>query len=359
MSDVIAQAKRAVSDLVLQRPFYAVLALRLAIQESTQVPTLCTDGRTLWLNPAYYDSLSREHRATAIAHEVMHCVLGHPWRLGSYQSRKWQRATDFEVNGMLRAEGCPLHVTWLYDERYAGMSADRIYRMLPDEGEGDGHAEGDGDGECVCMRAPEGAAQDTEALSAAWRNAALQAGSMTGSAVLLAMGAARQDWREVLRFQLSVRAGCDDYTMRRPSRRYIQHGLYMPSMVSHVSDLDVIVDTSGSVLYADLLGQFLAEVDSIHATSCGTTRVIYADCEVQAVETYGPGESVCDATQPRGGGGTTFAPHIAFARAERDVQIAYFTDGEGDYGAEVENVTWVIPASCRRTAPWGVTVVIE
>ena len=64
------KAARAISkaraNLILTNPFYAALALRL---EAIPAPigTICTDGRSLWFDPAWINAQKPDHLVTIIA----------------------------------------------------------------------------------------------------------------------------------------------------------------------------------------------------------------------------------------------------------------------------------------------------
>jgi predicted metal-dependent peptidase len=75
------------------------------------------------------------------------------------------------------------------------------------------------------------------------------------------------DWREVLReFVQNTCAGSDYSTWKRPNRRYMGAGIYMPSGVSDkVGELVIAIDTSGSIGGKELTA-FLSEVTSICET---------------------------------------------------------------------------------------------
>ena len=83
---------------------------------------------------------------------------------------------------------------------------------------------------------------------------------------------ARLDWRALLRRHMTD-AAKSDYSWSAPNLRFIDGGLYLPSIRSEgIETLAVIVDTSGS-LPADILAEFWAEVREI-ATEIQPKRVV-------------------------------------------------------------------------------------
>src|SRR5947209_1231383 len=57
--------------------FFACLALRLRPVVAWDVPTMATDGTVLEYNPAFAAGLTPDELLGVVAHEVLHCALGH------------------------------------------------------------------------------------------------------------------------------------------------------------------------------------------------------------------------------------------------------------------------------------------
>ena len=116
------------------------------------------------------------------------------------------------------------------------------------------------------------------------------------------------DWRQVLReFITETCAGRDYSSWRKPNRRYISMGIYMPSGVSEkVEELVLAIDTSGSIGDHEL-SVFLSEVKGIADTvKPSAVRILYWDTEVCRAEKYEMHEldNLINSTKPKGGGGT-------------------------------------------------------
>lgn len=161
-----AKLAAARTRLILDKPFLGALVLRLPLVEAgTWCRTTGTDARTLYYNPQWIDALSTAQVQFALAHEALHCALGHFARRGSRVQRKWDLACDFAINPLLIDEGLkpPLGAQVL--DLYRGMSAEEIYPCLDDSldnetldehvwdadeggqgGSGDGDTQGQGGG---------------------------------------------------------------------------------------------------------------------------------------------------------------------------------------------------------------------
>ena len=169
------------------------------------------------------------------------------------------------------------------------------------------------------------------------------------------------DWRSLLRRFLTD-AAARDYTWSVPNRRFIDSGLYLPSIRSEgMGTLAVIIDTSGSV-DSDVLAAFWSEVREVAAeVEPERIVVLQVDAVVQDEQDYAAGE-LPERIVVKGRWGTDFRP--GFARlAEQGIQPAvclYFTDMDCDRYPETQPSYDVIWADWsedvdlrRQPPPWG------
>ena len=212
-------------------------------------------------------------------------------------------------------------------------------------------------------------AQDIAAEEQAWDEAMHQAasvakaeGRMPGVVEETVRGAhaSTVDWRTVLRRHMTE-AAKRDYSWSVPNRRFIDSGLYLPSIRSEGIDaIAVIVDTSGS-LDRDTLAAFWSEVREV-AMEIEPERVILlqVDTAVRDAAEYAAGD-LPDEIVVRGRGGTDFRPGFAWLEehAIRPGVCLYLTDMECSRYPETEpgfDVLWVNhgdPPGDWNREPWG------
>jgi len=125
--------------LLLGQPFFGTLALRLKLVPGS-LPTMATDGSKIVYNPAFVDQLNPAELEGTLAHEVMHCALGHHCRRGERDPEIWNRAADFAINPILLANGFSLPAGALIEPSFANLSAEEIYARLIQKTGGDGAA---------------------------------------------------------------------------------------------------------------------------------------------------------------------------------------------------------------------------
>jgi predicted metal-dependent peptidase len=388
----------------LDHPFFGALLFHLKGHECRSISTMATDGASLYYNPDFVDTLNSATLAGVLAHEVMHPALQHHLRRSGRDLKRWNVACDYAINPILLDAGLSLPEGILVDNRFRGMSAERIYNLIQDEEDQDPsneQASGDdqpadgtssekadlepedkeADGKPSAPSTPGGIGQvidaneqeDGEASTLPdqareWQIAVEQAQSVAKLAGKMPVGAvrtlegaqaARVDWRELLR-----RAWSDtipsDYNWSRPNRRHVWSGLYLPGVTCEgVGEIAIAVDCSGSVS-ARQLGLFEAEIRSILAGQRPRlVRVLYFDAEVQKVDTYQAGETIV--LTPVGGGGTDFRPCFEWLRDRRIVPqtLVFLTDLCGRFPNEAPPYPVLWASTGTRLAAFGQVVSMD
>jgi len=358
------------------------------------VPTACTNGRDEKYGRAFIKKLNDKELAFVVMHEGMHKGYRHltTWKkLHAENPVLANCACDYVINLELkdldpdeRVIAMPKYrdgehkgkVMGLVDEKYRGMNAKQVFDLLKQEhGDGEG---GDGFDEHDWEGAKELTEEEKKKLERDIDQAMRQGvmahqklvGKGTGglSRELQDLLEPKIDWREVLReFVKSTCRAKDTSSWRRPNRRYLSTGTYMPSMIGErVGHLVVAVDTSGSIGDAEL-AEFLSEVKGI-AEEVNPEKVdlLYWDSEVAAHEEYSDADvpNIVSSTKPAGGGGTSpscVSAYIAEKKIEPEC-IIVLTDGVvgNDWGKDWNApLLWVITGGNRVMAEIGKTIHVE
>ena len=167
------------------------------------------------------------------------------------------------------------------------------------------------------------------------------------------------DWRSLLRRYMTD-AARRDYSWSVPNRRFIDSGLYLPSMHSEgIDTIAIIIDTSAS-LPGETLALFWAEVREIAADlQPDSIYVLQVDAVLQDAAEYPAGE-LPDSITIKGRGGTDFRPGFAWLHEQgvRPDCCLYLTDMECDSYPKTEPpypVAWVNwgAAGGPNREPWG------
>ena len=174
------------------------------------------------------------------------------------------------------------------------------------------------------------------------------------------------DWRTLLRRYMTD-AARRDYSWSFPNRRFIDGGLYLPSIRSEGIDaIAVIIDTSGS-LPAQTLADFWTEVREV-ATEIQpeSVHVLQVDAALQDAAEY----AACDLPDEiviKGRGGTDFRPGFAWLDEQgirpsvclylTDMLCSSYPETEPDY--PVVWCSWGEPPGDWNREPWGERIDME
>ena len=342
--------------LRMKSPFFATLALFARFIPTETMPTAATNGKDVFFNPEFLQSLPKPQQDGLILHEILHAALLHVSRRGVREPQRWNIAADIVVNGIIVQQGCfELPQGGIRDTKLENFSVEEIYELLEDKvnyyslciSDLLDPAAGDGEGKSHSLSE----AQKAQ-LEAHWRNAMQQAQVIARTSdrgklpagmdrELGALDTAQLDWRSYL-WRYLVKTPTDYQGF---DRRFIGRGLYLENLEGESVKVYVAVDTSGSI-DNKLLKMFLSEVDGI---LCSYPHLVcqlyYADADVYGAYTLDPNSEI---PAPVGGGGTSFEPFFHRVLDEWDrVETAvcvYLTDGYGSFPNPAPElpVLWVV-----------------
>jgi len=391
-----ARIAAARTRLILDHPFIGTLTLHLrpVAADPRRCPAIGTDGVHLFFNPDFVEAATPAALRFWLAHEALHCALGHVARRGHRVRARWDAACDHAVNHLLREDGLELPAGACCDPAFRGLSAEEIYPLVPDEGaqrDLDSHLfdrPGDGGlaGHLGTMRLRADAGQtgsggaaggpETAAIAAdddAWDDAGHEARrhrpagsgqleiappaltadleqawrSRLATAAQSAREAGRlgQSWQRVLEKLLEptlpwrallarfvVSAAREDYSFQRPPRR--DGAALLPRLARGSLRIVAVLDTSGSIT-ADELNEFTGELDALKAQVRAELTVHACD---ERLAPDGPWRF--DAWEPvalpasiEGGGGTRFTPAFEWVESAGLAPdlLVYFTDAQGEF----------------------------
>ncbi len=134
---ILTKLIKARVQLLFAHPFFASLCLRLRFIPDA-VETMETDGKAIFYSEKYVESLSPAELEGVLAHEALHCALGHHCRRGNRTSERWNDACDYAVNPIILSNDLTLPAGALLKKKYEGLSAEEIYAKLAPESPGGG-----------------------------------------------------------------------------------------------------------------------------------------------------------------------------------------------------------------------------
>lgn len=275
MSDARSRVSKGRSELAWIHPFFSYLLLKLRLVQDDTIGTggtMATDGFCLTFHPPFVDGLTFNELIGVLAHEVLHIANAHHLRRGGRHHLLFNIACDLAINPLVIQAGFVLPKNRLYDIKYIGWSAEAIYDDLVKNG-------------CSYVAVAWGVINDQPSTSGGAMSAtemqaaeaklrmdisdaarvAERAGKSSDMIRNLAQEARETaiNWRERLRSFVSKHGPVTSTTWRKPSRRGVGVGLYLPAPVrEQCPPMGVIIDSSGSINQT-ALGAFLAEMRAI------------------------------------------------------------------------------------------------
>lgn len=281
-------------------------------------PTAWTDGTQIGWNPYWFQSLPFKTRRTVLTHELWHPAFMHMVRMGNRDPKVWNWAADIIINNGLEDEGYSFEAVencWK-DQKYRGWHTEPVYddlmrQKVPPPPNGPFGASGD-DGGDIRM-APEKVQQAVNNVLQAAHAATMagQPGAIPGhiQEIIKNFLKPQVKWNiELSRFMTELLH--QYYSWRRPRRRNLSQGIYLPSRVDDKDRLQNITfyfDVSGSVS-TRMLHRFISEVHYIWNTfKPKAMTLVMFDTIIQKVLEYKEGEKF-DEIKVIGRGGTKLEP---------------------------------------------------
>ena len=350
--------------------FFGSLMLFAEIEKSKTLPTAATDGRKIFFNEEFLNSLPSQEQNALMLHEVLHMALLHVTRRQSRDPHIWNIAADIVVNDLIeRNTSFPLPEGAITDNRFQDKSVEYIYEALlkskkkyklvisdilqPSNANSDESKKDSNDDIAPLSQ------EEIDEIESFWKDkmeilknsSEHQLSSGKGS---LPAGIEQEistilepevDWRHALwKYVGKTPADFDDL-----DRRFIYKGLYLESLLTEAVEVSVCIDTSGSVS-DELLMQFAGELKGILRSYPNVKcSLFFADTHLA-----GPYEIDRIEQMPKavGRGGTSFVPFFDYLKKNGEEKSLlgnhklsiYFTDGYGDFPKqEPDNPTmWLV-----------------
>ena len=381
---------KCVVDIMANPKYYALTGILMIGEKRIcdTTPTAYTNGRDEVYGRAFCDSLNDAELRFLILHECYHKLYRHlvTWKhLWEENKQLANMACDYVINIKIADDNQDGFATMTgpltkgcYDVKYRGMDSAEVYNMLkqdPPQDGGDGGSGGDGQSldehgwDDAQEMTPDEQNELAREIDEAIRQGALVAGK-TGSGGdrdLQDLLQPQVDWREVMRDFITTTCTGNDYsTWRRPNRRFMSSGVYLPSGISEsVDELVIATDMSASVgdrEVAVALTEIKSIADTVHPEA---VRLLYWDTQVCQDERYESHEldTMVESTRPKGGGGTSVecVPEYMTAKHITPQAVIVITDGHlgGAWGQWSCPVLWVVIDNDSAKPDCGVTVHVK
>ncbi len=372
--DASTKIAAARTRLILDKPFLGALALRLPLieVEASWCQSTWSNGKSLYYNRGYIDSLDIQQTQFAVSREALHCALLHFYRRGNREQKLWRNACDFAVNPLLIEDGLKAAPDTMYLPEFNGLTAEEIYPLLQDNEFQQTSARDEGDDDDSGLQHPQQqeaqnlSQNDMEMLAAQWRQRLASAAQQAQQAGKLSAELARLidfflqpklPWRSLLAQHLSFTAR-NDYSYTRPSSRRGDPAVF-PGLHSEEIDLVIAVDTSGSIREPEI-GQFFSEINAIKGQVRARIALLCCDEDIddKCPVFFEAWDEFNFEARVKGGGGTDFRPVFRWID-QQDMKpdtLVYFTDACGEFPEREPPYPTLWLVKGRQEVPFGVRI---
>lgn len=388
-SEIISKTKLQVRK---ECQFFGALMLFASIKESTKLDTAATDGRDIFFNKKFLESLTSSEQNALMLHEVLHMALLHVQRRQTRDPYVWNIAADIVVNDLIkRNTSFKLPKGAIVDDAYRDKSVEYIYEALLKDNKFKGkkyklsisdiqltneeqEKNGIGNGHELTE-------EEQEEVASYWKdkmqvlknsNSLIQNDKYGSHSTGGWPAGMAREVENILEPEINWRNALWKYIGRTPAdfddldRRFLYRGLYLEGLMTDAIEVSVCIDTSGSVSKR-LIDQFVAETKGIlRAYPHVKCDFFYSDCKLSGPYDINQAEQI---PILHGGGGTSFIPFFKYLEKNNSNNFGthklsiYLTDGYEAFPNWIPSnpVMWLVSKDGEETKnfPFGEVVRIS
>ena len=119
--------------LLVKYPFFGSVVANSNFIAEPAVGTAGTDGKTIYYNPNFIESITDEEQTFIFAHEICHIAFDHIFRSEGKDKDLWNIATDSVVNAFLKQDRLPIVEGGIDIPEAINYDAEEMYKKLLEE----------------------------------------------------------------------------------------------------------------------------------------------------------------------------------------------------------------------------------
>jgi len=342
----------AKSKLMLEHPYFGVIATNLKIEPNNKIDTVAKKGDILELNLNYIERLSVDEVCSILANGALYQALFHSNRAKGKIKSLWKLASDFAINDILVQNGFTLHPLANYKASFKNFYAEEIYKILLETIDLNALPKD----EDLTLIKDEEYINFLEEITNKYKNSNELPKEI--DRVLKINNKNKISWQQLLYRYLNNRLKID-YSLFPPNKKLISQGIYLPSISSNTLKIAIAIDTSASI-NQNLLNIFFSEVSAI-LQSFGNFEILLLECDYKLRNI-----SILKPLTPlkltaKGGSTTDFRPVFNYLKnINQDYRLLiYFTDLEGLLPNFVPNIDTLWVLSKDKDIPFGQKIVLS
>lgn len=352
-------------------PIFKIIINNIHFIENGNIKTACTNGDTIYYNPAFFEKLSKDEQVFTVAHEVMHITLKHLSRLEERDMEVWNYATDAVINQILKKNGLPLINGVIDCPDALSFSAEEYYEITknrPDCEElmsryrSNKHENKIATHEHWNKELEKDLTKDLSDINEQniteinkklihddnqdYKNSIEKQPSITTDIRSIGNSSPIIDWKKFLQ-RKKKKVVSSDYNLQNGF--FDEDGIYKyPYELIRKANIEVLIDSSGSV-DDELVKAFLQECKNIFDDSA--IKVGCFDTEFYGFQEISKKEDL-DSFVIEGRGGTNFSTAVNSFDNKAAIKIV-FTDGYAEMPKDSSDVIWIVYGNDKINPPGG------
>ncbi len=122
--------ERLKRKMFVKYPFFGSVVANVSYKEDTTIKTAETDGKTIYYNPNFLNTLNVSEQTFVFAHEVCHIAFNHILRSEGKDEYTWNIATDGVINQFLKRDGLEMVEGGVDIKDAINYDAEELYEKL-------------------------------------------------------------------------------------------------------------------------------------------------------------------------------------------------------------------------------------
>lgn len=401
---------RGIVDLQVNHPFFSFLLMQMRFESdnNTKFKTMQINAKGhLKFDDEFVKQLARKELQGVLCHEVLHVAMLHFTRTGTRNREVANIAQDISVNMIVKKsglqlpkDGIPVNVAEdsstitlnqkeikienvsekAWEEIYAEIISNLKQTGVPPPPNAHQQAGGfdqhPGEDESDALTPQEKAEVEQK-----WQSAIVEAAQYAKKQGKLPAGMARHiddllkpqvQWKSILLKYMKQHTVPVDWSYQKPHKKSKLLGVYMPNVLKESCEVEIVIDTSGSITNKEL-SEFMTEVVAI-SNSMNHVKMNVSFWDAKLASRYELDSASLPEIlrmRPAGGGGTDMEGALDWIKENnREVPVAIvLTDGYTSFNKHRNSfpfeVIWVVTKNgyseqdMREIIPYGMKIKMD
>lgn len=119
--------------LLVKYPLFGSVVANSKFIAEESIETAGTDGKNIYYNPKFIESVTKDQQTFIFAHEICHIAFNHIFRSEGKDKKIWNIATDSVINAFLKQDGLPIFEGGVDIPDAINYDAEEMYKKILEE----------------------------------------------------------------------------------------------------------------------------------------------------------------------------------------------------------------------------------